>query len=132
MVKLKTPENVFQRCTKTVMDTIADPNITFDENGVCNYWYDYQNAAKKKLIHGVAGKRKWDAKVAEIKKAGKGKKYDCIIGVSGGVDSTYVAYLVKQANLHPLVVHFDNGWNSEIAVQNIQKIIAYLDADLYT
>lgn len=114
------------------MDTLADPNITFDEEGVCNYWHEYQQSAKKKLIHGEAGKKKWAEKIAAIKKAGKGKKYDCIIGVSGGVDSTYVAYLVKQANLRPLVVHFDNGWNSEIAVQNIQKIIEYLDADLYT
>lgn len=131
-MKLKSPGKVFQRCTKTVMDTIADPNITFDEEGVCNYWYEYQEAAKVKLIHGEAGEKKWADKIAAIKKAGKGKKYDCIIGVSGGVDSTYVAYLVKQAALRPLVVHFDNGWNSEIAVQNIQKIIEYLDADLYT
>lgn len=122
----------FQRCTKTVMDTIADPNITFDEDGICNYWHDYQIAAQKQLVHGEVGRMKWANKVSEIKKRGEGKKYDCIIGVSGGVDSTYVAYLVKQADLRPLVVHFDNGWNSEIAVQNIQKIIEYLDADLYT
>jgi N-acetyl sugar amidotransferase len=123
---------VYQQCSKTVMDNIADPNITFDEEGVCNYWYEYQKAEKIKLIHGDAGKTKWKDTVSELKLSGKGKKYDCIIGVSGGVDSTYIAYLVKEAKLRPLVVHFDNGWNSEIAVQNINKIIDYLDADLYT
>lgn len=122
----------FQQCTKTVMDTIADPNISFDEKGICNYWYDYQIAAEKKIIHGEKGKRKWQETIHKIKKDGAGKKYDCIIGVSGGVDSTYIAYLVKQAKLRPLIVHFDNGWNSEIAVRNIESIIEYLDADLYT
>lgn len=125
-------EREYQICAKTVMDTIADPNITFDQNGVCNYWHEYQLAAKEKLIHGEAGRKKWQSKIEEIKNAGRGKKYDCIIGVSGGVDSTYIAFLVKQAKLRPLVVHFDNGWNSETAVLNIQKIIEYLNADLYT
>jgi len=122
----------YKRCTKTVMDNIADPDITFDENGICNYWHEYKIAEKVSLIHGEAGRLKWRETVFELKKQGKGKKYDCIIGVSGGVDSTYIAYLVKEANLRPLVVHFDNGWNSEIAVKNINNIIDYLDADLYT
>lgn len=122
----------YQQCTKTVMDNIADPNITFDENGVCNYWHEYQKVSAKSLLHGSEGEKKWANTIALIKEAGKGKKYDCIIGVSGGVDSTYIAYLVKKANLRPLVVHFDNGWNSEIAVNNITKIIEYLGADLYT
>lgn len=122
----------YRQCAKTVMDNIADPNIVFDEDGICNYWFDYQVAAKNRLIHGEAGQKKWQETVTMLKKEGKGKKYDCIIGVSGGVDSTYIAYLVKQAQLRPLVVHFDNGWNSEIAVQNINSIIDYLDADLHT
>lgn len=125
-------QDSFKQCTKTVMDNIADPNIVFDENGVSNYWYEYQEAGKENLIHGESGKKKWLDTVAQLKQEGKGKKYDCIIGVSGGVDSTYIAYLVKQADLRPLVVHFDNGWNSEIAVKNINKIIDYLDADLFT
>jgi len=114
------------------MDNIADPNIIFDENGVCNYWHEYQKVAKRSLLHGPEGKKQWNDTINLIKKEGKEKKYDCIIGVSGGVDSTYIAYLVKKANLRPLVVHFDNGWNSEIAVNNITKIIEYLGADLYT
>jgi len=122
----------YKQCTKTVMDNIADPDITFDENGVCNYWYEYQYVEEKYIIHGELGRLKWRETVLELKKQGKGSKYDCIIGVSGGLDSTYIAYLVKEANLRPLVVHFDNGWNSEIAVKNINNIIDYLDADLYT
>jgi N-acetyl sugar amidotransferase len=125
-------EITYQQCAKTVMDNIADPNIEFDENGICNYWYEYQKQADQYLIHGEEGKKKRDDTIFQLKEDGKGQKYDCIIGVSGGVDSTYVAYLVKEANLRPLVVHFDNGWNSEIAVQNINKIIDYLDADLFT
>ena len=122
----------YQQCTKTVMDNIADPNITFDKDGICNYWYQYKIAANNGLLHGAKGKEKWKKTIAKIKADGKSKKYDCIIGVSGGVDSTYVAYLVKEAKLNPLVVHFDNGWNSEIAVRNISNIIKYLNADLHT
>jgi len=122
----------FQQCTKTVMDNIADPDISFDKEGVCNYWHQYKTAAQKGLLHGEKGKEKWAQVIAKIKAEGNNKKYDCIIGVSGGVDSTYVAYLVKEAKLRPLVVHFDNGWNSEIAVRNISNIIKYLNADLHT
>ncbi len=122
----------FRRCSKTVLDNIADDVITFDENGVCNYYYEYQQKAKEKLVHGEEGKRLWQSKVEEIKRVGQRKTYDCIIGVSGGVDSTYVAYLIKEAKLRPLIVHFDNGWNSEIAVQNINNIVEALEGDLYS
>ncbi len=122
----------YQQCTKTVMDNISDPDITFDDAGVCNYWHEYQQVAENSLFHNERGKKKWEETINQIKADGQGKKYDCIIGVSGGVDSTYIAYLVKQANLRPLVVHFDNGWNSKIAVHNINNIITYLDSDLYT
>ena len=122
----------YKQCSKTVMDNIADKSITFNVEGVSNYWHDYQEVASKTLIHGNEGEEKWKETIEALKLAGKGNKYDCIIGVSGGVDSTYIAYIVKEAKLRPLVVHFDNGWNSEIAVQNINKIIDYLDADLFT
>lgn len=122
----------YQQCTKTVMDNIADPFITFDENGVSNYWYDYQKLAKELVFQGAIGQKKLEEKIAEIKANGKGKKYDCLIGLSGGVDSTYIAYLVKKYQLRALAIHFDNGWNSEIAVQNINNIISSVGCDLFT
>lgn len=122
----------YQICTKTVMDNIADPNIIFDENGVSNYWYDYQKLASEMLKFGDDGLKHLEDKILEIKTYGKGKKYDCLIGLSGGVDSTYIAYLVKKYDLRALAVHFDNGWNSEIAVQNINNIVSNLGCDLYT
>ena len=122
----------YQICTKTIMDNIADPGISFNAEGVCNYWFGFKEIMAKKVIHGEEGKKKWAQYIDKIKKEGAKNKYDCIVGVSGGVDSTYIAYLVKEAKLRPLVVHFDNGWNSEIAVKNINNIIDYLDADLYS
>ncbi|NOT76624.1 MAG: N-acetyl sugar amidotransferase [Cyclobacteriaceae bacterium] len=121
----------YRRCTITVMDNIADPDITFDEKGICNYYYDYKEA-EKRVLTGAAGEQKLAELSAAIRKQGQGKKYDCLIGLSGGVDSTYVAYLVKQLGLRPLAVHLDNGWNSELAVKNIENIINKLNIDLYT
>jgi len=122
----------YRQCTKTVMDNIQDPNIRFDENGVSNYWYDYQSMEQKQVFKGDAGIRKFNESIQQIKKAGEGKKYDCILGVSGGVDSTYLAYISKQSGLRVLCVHFDNGWNSELAVKNIENIITKLGFDLET
>lgn len=122
----------YRICSKTVMDTIGDPDITFDENGVCNYFYEYSAKLKIRVPPLEEGKRKLDAIVKKIKASGKGKDYDCIIGVSGGVDSTYTAWLVKELGLRPLAVHLDNGWNSELAVKNIENILSKLDIDLYT
>jgi N-acetyl sugar amidotransferase len=113
------------------MDT-TDPDIQFDENGISNHWYKYQEMAKKHLADDVEMKRRLGVLVDQIKADGKGKQYDCIIGVSGGVDSTYVAYIVKELGLRPLAVHFDNGWNSELAVKNIEKILNTLNIDLFT
>jgi N-acetyl sugar amidotransferase len=121
----------YRQCLLTVMDNIADPDITFDENGVCNYYHDYKEAAKS-VLEGAEGESRLHQLVDAIKKKGKGKKYDCLIGLSGGVDSTYVAYLVKRLGLRPLAVHLDNGWNSELAVKNIENIIGKLEIDLYT
>jgi len=122
----------YRQCSVTVMDNIADPRITFDRDGVCNYFHEYQKAANEGVYQGARGEEHL-AKLAEkIKKDGKGKPYDCLIGLSGGVDSTYVAYLVKQLGLRPLAVHLDNGWNSELAVKNVENIITKLGFDLYT
>ena len=122
----------YQQCTATVMDTIADPFITFDEKGVCNYCYEYREMEEKNVFKDAAGKEKLEQIVQKIKEYGKDKKYDCITGVSGGVDSTYLMLKAKQLGLRPLVVHFDNGWNSELAVKNIENIISKLGFDLYT
>lgn len=122
----------FRRCSITVMDNIADPDITFDANGVCNYYYDYQDAAAKGLYPKKEGREKLEQLAEKIKREGKDKPYDCLIGLSGGVDSTYVALLVKQLGLRPLAVHLDNGWNSELAVKNVENIITRLGFDLYT
>ncbi len=120
-----------QICTKTVMDT-TDPDIIFDEHGISNHWFNYQTKAEKLISNKTKRKDAFDKLINEVKSAGKGKKYDCIIGVSGGVDSTYVAYIVKEMGLRPLAVHFDNGWNSELAVKNIEKALNKLNIDLYT
>ncbi|MFH6937383.1 N-acetyl sugar amidotransferase [Flavobacterium sp. FlaQc-30] len=115
-------------CNRCVMDS-TDPNIVFDESGNCNYCNDY---LEKDFKYTEDKELQLKKVIDEIKAAGANKKYDCIIGVSGGVDSTYVAYEVKKRGLRPLAVHLDNGWNSELAVSNIQKTLQKLDIDLFT
>ncbi len=113
------------------MDT-TDPNISFDNSGVCNHCQYYSFKAKERLRTGESGRQELNALVEKIKRHGEGKQYDCVLGVSGGVDSTYVAYTVKELGLRPLAVHLDNGWNSELAVRNIEGAVGTLDIDLYT
>ena len=122
----------YQQCSLTVMDNIADPDIRFDEKGICNYYYEYQEAERKSVLTGDAGKKKLAELIDQIKSDGKGKRYDCLIGLSGGVDSTYVALLAKQNGLRPLAVHLDNGWDSELAVKNVENIINRCGFDLYS
>jgi asparagine synthetase B (glutamine-hydrolysing) len=108
----------YRVCTRCIMDN-TDPDILFDQNGVCNHCRQYNHRAKKELIQpGDSGTRLKEL-VHKIRESGKGKEYDCIMGVSGGVDSSYVAHLAKEYGLRPLAVHFDNGWNSELSVDNI-------------
>ena len=113
------------------MDT-TDPEITFDEDGVCNHCHDYEHRVSTEVFAGAKGRQLLAKAVAQIKREGEGKKYDCILGLSGGVDSTYVAYLTKKLGLRPLAVHLDNGWNSEISVRNIENIVTKLGLDLHT
>lgn len=122
----------FRQCSISVMDNIADPNVTFDKDGICNYYFDYMKAEQAHVFKGEEGSSRLDEVVSKIKEAGKGRKYDCITGVSGGVDSTYVALVAGKLGLRPLIVHFDNGWNSELAVKNIENIISRLGFDLHT
>ncbi len=114
------------------MDTVGDPGIFFDEQGECNYCRIWERRAANFMYKGEAGKNKLEKLIAEIKKDGLGKPYDCILGVSGGVDSTFVAYQAKKFGLRPLIVHLDNGWNSEMSVKNIENIVQRLNFDLYT
>lgn len=122
----------YQQCVKTVMDNIADPFIKFDKNGVCNYYHEYYDIENKHVKKGSEGLNYLKNKIDEVKKAGKNKPYDCIVGLSGGVDSSYLALLAKEYNLRPLIVHFDNGWNSDLAVKNIENIVRKLNFDLHT
>lgn len=113
------------------MDT-TDPEITFDENGICSHCRRYEYRARTELHYDKAGEAQFKKIIENIKRDGEGKKYDCIIGVSGGVDSTYVAYCAKKLGLRPLAIHFDNGWDSELAVSNIENKIRKLDIPLKT
>jgi N-acetyl sugar amidotransferase len=121
----------YQVCTRCVMDT-SDPEIVFDAAGVCNHCHTHEEALAKNFFSGAEGDRRL-AEIAErIRAEGKGRDYDCLIGVSGGVDSTYTAWQVKQMGLRPLAVHLDNGWNSDIAVRNISNALGKLKIDLHT
>lgn len=122
----------YQICTNCVMDT-SDSKIVFDEKGVCDYCNSYKNDILPN----------WDPdsfddsalmKVAEqIKKEGKNKEYDCILGLSGGTDSSYLAYIAKEKmGLRPLIYAVDTGWNLNVAVENIEKLVKALDLDMYT
>lgn len=122
----------YQICENCVMDT-SDSGITFDENGICDYCLNFQKNIKNFFFHGKNKAKIISDYFQKIKKNNKNKKYDCLIGISGGVDSCYLAHIIKtKYNLRPLVVHVDTGWNSKISVNNIEKIIDGLDIDLYT
>jgi N-acetyl sugar amidotransferase len=120
------------QCTNCILDDAGSTQISFDSNGVCNYCHDYKNTYTPEYIRSNFSEEKLSKLLTSIKEFGKGKKYDCLLGVSGGVDSSYLAYLCKQYDLCPLIVHFDNGWNSELAVKNIQSILSKLEFDYHT
>jgi len=123
--------NDYRICTRCVMDT-SDPDIQFDREGVCNHCHTYDLAVKRYVVSGEAGRKRIEAIVRTVKSLGANKPYDCVIGLSGGVDSTYTAYKVKQLGLRPLAIHLDNGWDSELAVKNIENICNRLKIDLHT
>ena len=122
--------NTIKVCSRCIIDSTVT-GISFDEKGICPFCKIHDEIEKRYPIN-----KDTDIKlqhlVNKIAKAGKGKKYDCIVGVSGGRDSTYTLYNTIKLGLRPLVVHFDNGWNSEIAVQNIKNATKQLGVDLYT
>lgn len=122
----------YQICTNCVMDT-SDPNIRFDENGVCDHCHDFETSVKPNWHTDEHGRAELEKIIDEIKKSGKGRDFDCLLGLSGGVDSSYMLHMaVKEFGLRPLVFHVDGGWNSELAVHNINVMIDKLGLDLYT
>lgn len=125
------PDLKYQQCTRCIMDT-SDVEITFDENGYCNHCVDYYERISKLMYQGASSDAQLAEIIEKIKATGKNNKYDCVIGISGGIDSCYVAFKAKKMGLKPLAVHMDNGWNSELAVSNIEKILNQLDIDLFT
>ena len=118
-------------CKRCVMDC-SDPEIYFNDSGICKHCLRYDDILNLRVFDEFQGKIQLNKLTKKIKKSGEKKDYDCIIGVSGGVDSSYVAYLTKSLGLRPLAIHLDNGWNSELAVHNIKKILEKLEIDLYT
>lgn len=115
-------------CTRCVMST-TDPDITFDDQGRCNHCTDYLDRLAHLTYQPGTSERELEALVERIKAAGRRSEYDCVIGVSGGVDSCYAAYVAKELGLRPLAVHLDNGWNSDTAVKNIKNIATVLGID---
>lgn len=120
----------FQRCSIGIWDTTV-PGIRFDEKGISNYCHIHEN-----LMHaferGVKGENQWISLIKKIKQLGLNKRYDCIIGVSGGTDSSYLMHQAIKDGLHPLAVNLDNGWSSDISVKNIKKVTSSLNIDLET
>jgi N-acetyl sugar amidotransferase len=122
----------YNQCKRCVMDNINDPDIWFDKNGNCNYCNEYFKSAESESAKKELQGEKITSLIQKIKEEGKGKQYDCIAGVSGGADSMYVVHLLLQYGLNPLVIHYDNGWNSELAVKNIEVMLNKLNIDLHT
>ena len=114
------------------MDT-SDPNIFFDDRGWCDYCNNFSRNVAPNWRTDSEGERRLDRLAESIRAAGKGKEFDCIIGLSGGLDSSYVAYIAKEKmGLRPLLFHVDAGWNTDQALGNIEKLVDGLGLDLYT
>lgn len=121
-----------QMCTRCIMDT-SDPNISFDAQGVCDYCNNFDKVIQPNWDTGAAGGAELDALSEKIRASGKGRPFDCIIGLSGGLDSSYAAFIAKERmGLRPLLFHVDAGWNTDQAVGNIEKLVDGLGLDLYT
>ncbi|WP_133511702.1 N-acetyl sugar amidotransferase [Candidatus Thiosymbion oneisti] len=118
-------------CKRCIYDERV-PSIHFDAEGVCNYCRQVENLIEQYGTGQPKGEALFVSTLEDIKRTGKGKPYDCIVGVSGGTDSSYLTYLAKEWGLRPLAVHYDNTWNSAIATMNIHKVLSGLGVDLYT
>ncbi|AXO13639.1 N-acetyl sugar amidotransferase [Thalassospira indica] len=122
----------YQMCTETVLDS-SYPGLTFDERGVSSLVTDFHENVKPKWHTGPEGREHLERMVEQIKQSGKGRDFDCIMGLSGGADSSYMLHvMVTEFGLRPLVFHVDGGWNSELAVNNINQLVDKLGVDLFT
>ncbi len=131
-MKTKKETRPYQICTQCVMDT-TDSKIIFDEQGVCDHCRNFERTIKPTWNANVERLDELEEVAAKIRKAGAGKDYDCILGLSGGADSSYLAYVAKEImHLRPLCYVVDTGWNLNVAVENIEKIVKGLDLDMYT
>ncbi len=123
---------MYNICSNCVMDT-SDRQIDFDDDGVCDHCNGFKRDVLPNWHPNEHGKAMFREVVSQIKTSGKGKEFDCIIGMSGGLDSSYLLHLaVTEFNLRPLVFHVDGGWNTDLAVNNIQMLVDKLGLDLYT
>ena len=131
-MKCSLMSNKLSTSARCVMDT-TDHQIKFDSSGNCNHCTEYFQLVSKDQQTLQSSSNSFKDLLKQIKTAGEGQEYDCVIGISGGVDSTYLAYLVvEEFGLRPLAIHLDNGWNSKLAVKNIQNILRKLSIDLET
>ncbi|MEG0995712.1 MAG: 7-cyano-7-deazaguanine synthase, partial [Clostridia bacterium] len=121
----------YQVCTRCVMDT-SDPGITFDENGVCSSCRRYEEVREQRGYRPGVSERELERTVSLMKEKSAKLDYDCILGISGGVDSAYMLHLAYKLGLRVLAVHVDSGWNSEIGVRNIERMCQKLNVQLHT
>ncbi|TWT96263.1 N-acetyl sugar amidotransferase [Neorhodopirellula pilleata] len=120
------------QCTRCVLTDEDIPDFQVDEAGVCSTCIGFAERWGRHLKTRESREAKLEEAIRMVKEAGRDSRYDCVIGISGGVDSTYLAWKINQLGLRPIAVHFDNGWNSELAVQNIQSLTSKLKIDLMT
>jgi N-acetyl sugar amidotransferase len=128
---MKNSAKTHQICTRCVMDT-TDPRISFDADGVCSHCREFEEETRKGWFPNEEGKARLVQMIEQMRARGRDKEYDCILGLSGGIDSSYMALKLKDWGLRPLVMHVDAGWNSELAVGNIEKIVKHCNYDLHT
>ncbi len=122
----------YQICFNCIMDT-TDPNITFDDRGWCDYCRNFHENIQPNWHPNEKGEKMIAPLIEKIKREGKGRDHDCLIGISGGLDSSYVTYIAKEKfGLRPLIFHCDTGWNSQVGVHNIESMINGLSLDLHT
>jgi N-acetyl sugar amidotransferase len=122
----------YQICTRIVLDA-SYPGLNFDGDGICSQYWDFQNVVKPNWYPDENGRKVLERRIEEIRKSGRGRDFDCLLGLSGGVDSSYMLHvMVKEYGLRPLVFHVDGGWNSELSVHNIHVLVDKLGLDLYT